>query len=81
MGQTRSEHQPDALTCAFRDSQNESIHVLLCRFEESEDCALTAPMPLRVMLQRFEAVKILKIGSTDDGCSELIFSGYLKSPE
>jgi len=80
-GQTPGEHQPGALFCAFGDNQDEFVHVLLCRFEDSEDCVLTAPKPLKAMLQRFDAMKILKIGSTDDGCSELIFSGYLKSRE
>lgn len=80
MGQTTGEHQPGALYCAFRDAQDEFVHVLLCRYEDSEACVLTAAKPLKVMLQRFDAVKMLKIGSTDDGCSELTFSGILKSP-
>jgi hypothetical protein len=81
MGQTPGEHQPGALLCVFRDNEDEFVHVLLCRFEDSENCVLTAPKPLKVMLQRFDAVKLLKIGSTDDGCSELTFSGNLKSPD
>jgi hypothetical protein len=81
MGQTPGEHQPGALFCAFRDNQDEFVHVLFCRFEDSEDCVLTAPKPLKAMLQRFDAVKMLKIGSTDDGCSEITFSGHLKSPD
>ena len=81
MGQTPGEHQPGALFCAFRDNENEFVHVLLCRFEDSENCVLTAPKPLKAMLQRSNAVKMLKIGSTDDGCSELTFSGNLKSPD
>jgi hypothetical protein len=81
MGQAPGEHQPGALLCAFRDKQDEFVHVLVCRFEDSENCVLTRPKPLKAMLKRFDAVKMLKIGSTDDGCAELTFSGNLKSPD
>jgi hypothetical protein len=70
-----------ALGCAFEDPSITDIHVLLCRFEESENCVLTAPMPFKVMMQRFEAVKILEISSTPEGCSKVTFSGTLKEPE
>jgi hypothetical protein len=70
-----------ALGCVFEDRNGTEIHVLLCRFEESEDCVLTAPMPLKDMMQKFEAVKIFEISSTPEGCSKVTFSGTLKEPE
>lgn len=70
-----------SLACVFRDHRSKILHVLLCRFEKSKACVLTAPVPLRDLLQKFEATKIIKIGSTPDGCSELTFRGSLKSPE
>ncbi|WP_119391149.1 hypothetical protein [Taklimakanibacter lacteus] len=70
-----------ALNCAFEDGGSTEIHVLLCRFDVSETCVLTAPMPFRDALQGFAEVKILGISSTAEGCSKITFSGSMKSPE
>jgi hypothetical protein len=69
-----------ALACAIEDSDDALTHVLLCRFDDVEDCVLTAPMPFKKIMQKFEEVKILGIGSTPEGCSQITFSGSLKGP-
>lgn len=70
-----------ALACALSDDGSALVHVLLCRFEESEGCTLNAPAPFRDMMQKFEGIQILKIGATPEGCSEITFSGSLKNPQ
>lgn len=68
-----------ALSCAYEDRSSAEIHVLLCRFEDSESCALTDPVPLRALMLRYDAVKIIGIGSTPEGCSRVTFTGSLKA--
>jgi hypothetical protein len=68
-----------ALGCALTDSDEKQLHVLLCRFEETESCALVRPKPLRVVMKRFHEIKILEISSTPEGCSKITFSGSLKT--
>ena len=68
------------LLCSFRSQRSQVTHVLSCRFADSKDCVLAAPVPLKEMLQRFDGVKITKIGASPDGCSELTFRGSLREP-
>lgn len=68
-----------ALSCVYEDQKSAEIHTLICRFENSESCVLSNPTPLRSLMQRYEAVKILMIGSTPEGCSKLTFTGSLKT--
>lgn len=68
-----------ALLCTYEDQSNAEIHVLLCRSENSEGCALTNPVPLRALMLRYDQVKILAIGASPEGCSRVTFTGSLKT--
>ncbi|MBK1865175.1 hypothetical protein [Taklimakanibacter albus] len=68
-----------ALFCTYEDQSNAEVHVLLCRSEISEGCALTNPVPLRVLMSRYDGVKILAIGASPEGCSRVTFTGSLKT--
>lgn len=68
-----------ALFCTYEDQSNAEVHVLLCRSENSEGCALTDPVPLRVLMSRYDGVKILAIGASAEGCSRVTFTGSLKA--
>lgn len=68
-----------ALLCTYEDQSSAETHVLLCRSENSEGCALTNPVPLRVLMRRYDGVKILAIGASPDGCSRVTFTGSLKA--
>lgn len=66
------------LSCVYEDQQSTDVHVVLCSFEDSEGCVLTNPTPLRVLIRRYDAVRILMIGSTSEGCSRVTFTGSVK---
>lgn len=68
-----------ALFCTYEKQERAEMHVLLCRFEDSETCVLTNPTPLRELMRGYQAVRILAIGSTPEGCSRLTFTGSLKA--
>lgn len=68
-----------ALSCTFEDQSNAELHVLLCRFEDAESCALSNPVPLRALMLRYDAVRIIGISSTAEGCSRVTFTGSLKA--
>ena len=67
-----------ALLCTYEAQGNAEVHVLLCRAENSEGCALTNPAPLRVLMDRFDGVKIIAIGASAEGCSRVTFTGSRK---
>lgn len=67
------------LSCTFEEESNAELHVLLCRFEHAESCPLKNPVPLRILMLRFDAVRIIGIGSTAEGCSRVTFTGSLKA--
>lgn len=67
-----------ALLCAYETQTNADIHVVLCRSESSEGCALTNPVPLRVLMSQYDGVKILAIGASAEGCSRVTFTGSRK---
>jgi hypothetical protein len=67
-----------ALLCAYEDQSDAETHVLLCRSENSEGCALTNPVSLRVLMSRYDGVKILSIGASAEGCSRVTFTGSRK---
>ena len=63
------------LACVLEDGGETLVHVLLCRFENSERCDLSAASPVQELVAKFEEVKFLKIAPTPEGCSEITFSG------
>lgn len=75
----QSKFPQGALTCTLEDQTSTEVHVLLCQFENSETCVLANTTPLRALMQRYDGVKILMIGSTPEGCSKLTFTGSLKT--
>lgn len=79
MQSTRKSSGRGMLSCTYEDQKNAEIHVLLCRFEDSESCVLINPTPLQALMQKYEGVKFLVIGSTPEGCSKLTFTGSLKT--
>lgn len=68
-----------SLLCTYEDQSSAETHVLLCRSENSEGCALTNPVPLRVLMGRYDGVKILAIGTSPEGCSRVTFTGSPKA--
>ncbi len=68
-----------ALLCTYENQSNAEIHVLLCRAENSEGCALTNPVPIRALMSGYDGVKILAIGASPEGCSRVTFTGSLKT--
>jgi hypothetical protein len=67
-----------ALLCTYEDQSDTEVHVLICRSENSEGCALTNPVPLRALMRRYDGVKILSIGASPEGCSRVTFTGSRK---
>lgn len=68
-----------ALLCTYEDQSSAEIHVLLCRSENSEGCALTNPVPIRALMSGYDGVKILAIGASPEGCSRVTFTGSRKA--